>query len=77
MSVYAIVDIKITKVSWIKEYITHVHHIVEQYGGKYLSRSANIVTVDSYNPKANWVAIQNSRIYMVGSGRPPNNLLKI
>jgi len=37
--------------------------------------NANIVTVDSYKPKANWVAIRNSHIYMVGSGRPPINLM--
>ncbi len=46
MSVYAIVDIKVTDDSWLPSYAENVHKIVERHGGKYLSRSKNIVTVE-------------------------------
>ena len=46
MTVYVIGDIKVTDESWIPEYTAKVHDIVHRHGGKYLSRSANIVTVE-------------------------------
>ncbi|MFK8012214.1 MAG: DUF1330 domain-containing protein [Marinicellaceae bacterium] len=46
MSVYAIVDIKVTDDSWLPSYAQNVHTIVEKHGGKYLSRSKNIITAE-------------------------------
>jgi uncharacterized protein (DUF1330 family) len=46
MTVYLIADIKITDDSWVPEYAANVHDIVAKHGGKYLSRSGNITTVE-------------------------------
>ena len=46
MSVYVIADIKVTDPSWIPEYAAAVHDIVHKHGGKYLSRSANVKTLE-------------------------------
>lgn len=46
MTVYVIADIKVTDDSWVPNYAANVHDIVHKHGGKYLSRSANITTVE-------------------------------
>ena len=46
MAVYVIVDVKITNDSWVPSYAEKVHGIVHRHGGKYLSRSANVKTVE-------------------------------
>lgn len=46
MTVYLIADVKVTDDSWIPDYAANVHDIVHKHGGKYLSRSANITTVE-------------------------------
>ncbi|MCP5214201.1 MAG: DUF1330 domain-containing protein [Pseudomonadales bacterium] len=46
MAVYVIADVKVTDDSWIPEYAAHVHEIVHRHGGKYLSRSGNIINVE-------------------------------
>lgn len=46
MSVYLIADIKITDDGWVAEYAADVHEIVHRHGGKYLSRSGNVSTVE-------------------------------
>jgi uncharacterized protein (DUF1330 family) len=46
MTVYVIADIKVTDESWIPDYAAKVHDIVHKHGGKYLSRSANITTIE-------------------------------
>jgi uncharacterized protein (DUF1330 family) len=46
MTVYVIADIQVTDDSWIPEYAEKVHDIVHRHGGKYLSRSGNIVTIE-------------------------------
>ena len=46
MSVYLIADIKITNDAWVPEYAANVHKLVEKHGGKYLSRSGNIQTLE-------------------------------
>ncbi len=42
MTVYVIAEIEVTDETWIPEYAAKTHEIVHKYGGKYLSRSANI-----------------------------------
>ncbi len=46
MTVYVIADVKVTDDSWIPDYAANVHDIVHKHGGKYLSRSSNISTVE-------------------------------
>ena len=46
MTVYVIANIKVTDPSWIPEYAAAVHDIVHKHGGKYLSRSANVKTLE-------------------------------
>jgi uncharacterized protein (DUF1330 family) len=50
MSVYLIADIKVTDGAWVPDYGTHVHKIIERHGGRYLSRSGNIRTLEG-SPK--------------------------
>jgi uncharacterized protein (DUF1330 family) len=46
MAVYLIADVKVTDDSWIPDYAANVHDIVAKHGGKYLSRSGNISTIE-------------------------------
>jgi len=46
MAVYLIADIKVTDDAWIPDYAANVHDIVRNHGGKYLSRSGNITTIE-------------------------------
>jgi uncharacterized protein (DUF1330 family) len=46
MSVYLIADVTVTDESWIPEYAAAVHDIVAKHGGRYLSRSGNISTIE-------------------------------
>ncbi len=46
MAVYLIADIKVTDNNWIPDYAANVHDIVHHHGGKYLSRSGNITTIE-------------------------------
>lgn len=46
MKIYVIADIKVTNDSWIPEYAANVHDIVHKHGGKYLTRTSNIKTVE-------------------------------
>jgi uncharacterized protein (DUF1330 family) len=46
MTVYVIADVKVTDDSWIPDYAANVHDIVHKHGGKYLSRTSNITTVE-------------------------------
>jgi uncharacterized protein (DUF1330 family) len=46
MPVYLIADVKVTDDAWIPEYADKVHDIVHKHGGKYLTRSSNITTIE-------------------------------
>ncbi|MBW8182507.1 DUF1330 domain-containing protein [Shewanella nanhaiensis] len=46
MTVYVIADIKIIEDTWVPEYAASVHEIVHRHGGKYLSRSGNVKTLE-------------------------------
>jgi uncharacterized protein (DUF1330 family) len=46
VTVYVIADVKVTDESWIPDYAAKVHDIVHKHGGKYLSRTSNITTVE-------------------------------
>ena len=57
MSVFLIADIKVTNDQWIPEYAAEVHNIVERHGGRYLSRSGNITTLEGTEKDSTLVAI--------------------
>ena len=46
MKTYVIADIKVTDDGWVPEYAANVHDIVHRHGGKYLTRTNNIKTVE-------------------------------
>lgn len=57
MSVFLIADIKVTDDSWVPEYATHVHNLVEKHGGKCLTRSGNIETLEGDDKDSTLIAI--------------------
>ena len=57
MTVYVIADVKVTDEAWIPDYAAHVHDIVHNHGGKYLSRSGNITTIEGEGLDTNFVAL--------------------
>jgi uncharacterized protein (DUF1330 family) len=57
MSVYLIADIKVTDDGWVPEYAANVHKLVEKHGGRYLSRSGNISTVEGEPKDSTLIAI--------------------
>lgn len=57
MSVYLIADIKVTNDKWVPGYAAGAHTIVHGYGGKYLSRSGNVKTLEGKPPETSLIAI--------------------
>ncbi len=57
MSVFLIADIKITNGDWVPGYAGNVHKLVARHGGKYLSRSGNIKTVEGPESDSTLIAI--------------------
>jgi uncharacterized protein (DUF1330 family) len=57
MPVYVIADVKVTNESWIPEYAEKVHEMVHRHGGKYLSRSANITSLEGDAPDTTLIAL--------------------
>ncbi len=57
MAHYLIAQVKVNDDSWIPEYAENVHDIVHGHGGKYLSRSGNITTLEGDESTANLVAV--------------------
>lgn len=57
MPVYLIADIKVTDDAWISEYAANVHEIVRNHGGKYLSRSGNITTIEGEGLETTLIAL--------------------
>jgi uncharacterized protein (DUF1330 family) len=52
-----IAQVKVNDDSWIPDYAANVHDIVHKHGGKYLSRSGNITTLEGDESTANLVAL--------------------
>ena len=46
MTAYVIADIKVTDDRWVPAYAASVHDLVHKHGGKYLSRSGNVKTLE-------------------------------
>jgi uncharacterized protein (DUF1330 family) len=46
MTAYVIADIKVKDPKWIPAYAASVHDLVHKHGGRYLSRSGNVKTLE-------------------------------
>jgi len=57
MAVYLIANVKVTNEEWLPAYAANVHDIVHKHGGKYLSRSGNITTIEGEEPDATVIAL--------------------
>ena len=57
MTVYVIADLKLKDDGWIPDYAANVHNIVAKHGGKYLSRSGNITTVEGTSMGSDVIAL--------------------
>ncbi|MHA6687309.1 DUF1330 domain-containing protein [Mesorhizobium sp. A556] len=57
MSVFLIADIKVTDDGWVPEYANNVHRLVEKHGGRYLSRSGNISTMEGQEKDSTLIAL--------------------
>jgi uncharacterized protein (DUF1330 family) len=42
MKYYSVAEIDITDQSWVRDYVANVTPLVQQYGGRYLTRTSNI-----------------------------------
>jgi uncharacterized protein (DUF1330 family) len=57
MAAFLIADIKVTDDKWVPDYAASVHNIVHRHGGKYLSRSGNVKTLEGGPSDISLVAI--------------------
>jgi len=57
MTVYVIADIKVTDDGWLPAYAASVHDIVHKHGGKYLSRSGNVKTLEGKPLDTTFIAL--------------------
>ena len=57
MAYYVIAQVKVNDDSWIPEYAAHVHDMVHRHGGKYLSRSGNVRTLEGQESAADLIAL--------------------
>jgi len=57
MSAYLIADIKVTNDGWVPEYAAAVHELVHEHGGKYLSRSGHVKTLEGKPLDTSLIAI--------------------
>lgn len=57
MTAYLIADIKVTDDGWVPEYAASVHELVHQHGGKYLSRSGRVKTLEGKPLDTSLIAI--------------------
>lgn len=57
MTAYFIADVTITDDTWVPEYAKVVHDIAAKHGGKYLSRSGGIETLEGPKNESTLIAI--------------------
>lgn len=57
MPAYLIADIKVTNDNWVPDYAASVHTIVHEHGGKYLSRSGHVQTIEGQPLDTSLIAI--------------------
>ena len=57
MPAYLIADIKLKDDAWLPGYAQHVHEIVHKHGGRYLTRTAQVQTLEGEPLDTSLVAI--------------------
>lgn len=57
MTAYLIADVTVTDDAWVPEYAARVHEIAARHGGRYLSRSGNIDTLEGKPLNSTLVAL--------------------
>ncbi len=57
MSVFLIADIKVTDDCWVPDYAANVHILVAKHGGRYLTRSGKIETLEGTPKDSTLIAI--------------------
>jgi uncharacterized protein (DUF1330 family) len=57
MPVYVIASVKVTNDEWVPAYAATVHELVHKHGGKYLTRSRNVKTLEGKPLDADFVAL--------------------
>lgn len=57
MTAYLIADIKVTDQAWLPAYAEKVHDIVHRHGGRYLSRSGNVNTMEGVPQDVSLIAL--------------------
>ncbi len=57
MTHFLLAQLKVNDDAWIPEYAANVHDIVHKHGGKYLTRSGNITTLEGDNAQPDLIAI--------------------
>ncbi|QWG12050.1 DUF1330 domain-containing protein [Bradyrhizobium sediminis] len=57
MTAFLITDIKVTDDKWVPDYAASVHDLVHKHGGKYLSRSGNVKTLEGTPLDTSLIAI--------------------
>ena len=59
MTAFLIADIKVTDDRWVPDYAASVHELVHKHGGKYLSRSGNVKTLEGAPLDTSLIAIMS------------------
>src|SRR5882724_11277492 len=57
MTAFLIADIKVTDDKWVPAYAASVHDLVHKHGGRYLSRSGNVKTLEGKPLDTSLIAI--------------------
>jgi len=57
MAHYLIAQVKVNDDSWIPNYAANVHEMVHRHGGKYLSRSGSVTTLEGKESTADLIAL--------------------
>ncbi|MEL7346672.1 MAG: DUF1330 domain-containing protein [Pseudomonadota bacterium] len=57
MPVFLIADVTLTDDAWVPGYAAVVHDIAAKHGGRYLSRSGNIDTIEGTGPGSTLIAL--------------------
>ena len=57
MASFLVAQVKVNDPSWIPDYAANVHDIVHRHGGKYLTRSGNIRTLEGDESTLSLIAI--------------------
>jgi uncharacterized protein (DUF1330 family) len=57
MTVYLIADVKVTDDGWVPAYAASVHELVHKHGGKFLSRTGNVKTLEGKPLDTTFIAL--------------------